>query len=187
LTPAQVALVQDSFAKVVPMQEAAAALFIIASSRSNPSMKPLFAKADMAAQGQKLMLALAALVAGPTRPETVVPAVQDLARPHVGYGVTEAQYASVGAARLWTLEQGLGEAFTPEVKGGPDGRLYAAFRRDDRGGEGGLSGHARSAAISALKRCTTAGSPSKTLWLIRKWPMLTSETSGMAAMGPTVS
>ena len=41
--------------------------------------------------------------------------VRELARRHVGYGVTAAHYAPVGAALLWTLEQGLGEAFTDEV------------------------------------------------------------------------
>ena len=36
---------------------------------------------------------------------------------HKGYGVTaEQQYAPVGAALLWTLEQGLGPDFTPETK-----------------------------------------------------------------------
>ena len=33
-----------------------------------------------------------------------------------GYGVREAHYATVGAALLWTLEAGLGEAFTPAVR-----------------------------------------------------------------------
>jgi hemoglobin-like flavoprotein len=42
-------------------------------------------------------------------------AVESLGRRHVAYGVTEAQFATVGAALLWTLEQGLGAAFTPEV------------------------------------------------------------------------
>jgi len=35
---------------------------------------------------------------------------------HAGYGVIESDYATVGAALLWTLEQGLGPAFTPDVK-----------------------------------------------------------------------
>jgi hemoglobin-like flavoprotein len=45
-----------------------------------------------------------------------VPAIQALGRRHKGYGVTETNYATVGQALLWTLEQGLGEAFTPDVR-----------------------------------------------------------------------
>ncbi len=42
--------------------------------------------------------------------------VQELGRRHHGYGVTADHYGPVGEALLWTLEQGLGEAFTPAVK-----------------------------------------------------------------------
>lgn len=45
----------------------------------------------------------------------------------------------------------------------------------------------RAASITARKRRTTAGRPSKTLCEIRKWPIETSVTSGIAAIGPTVS
>jgi hemoglobin-like flavoprotein len=41
--------------------------------------------------------------------------VEDLGRRHAGYGVKDAHYDSVGAALLWTLEQGLGPAWTPDV------------------------------------------------------------------------
>jgi nitric oxide dioxygenase len=53
-------------------------------------------------------------VAGLTGLETIVPPARLLARQHVGFGVTEAQYGPVGAALLWTLR--LGEGFTPEVE-----------------------------------------------------------------------
>ena len=46
---------------------------------------------------------------------SVTPQIIDLARRHREYGVRDAQYASVGAALLWTLEQAYGAAFTPEV------------------------------------------------------------------------
>jgi nitric oxide dioxygenase len=32
------------------------------------------------------------------------------------YGVRREHYATVGAALLWTLQSGLGEEFTPEVR-----------------------------------------------------------------------
>jgi hemoglobin-like flavoprotein len=48
--------------------------------------------------------------------DRLVPVVQDLGRRHVGYGVTDAHYDTVGSALLWTLEKGLGSAFTPDMK-----------------------------------------------------------------------
>ena len=42
--------------------------------------------------------------------------VEDLGRRHAGYGVSDWHYDTVGAALIWTLEKGLGSAFTPEVK-----------------------------------------------------------------------
>jgi hemoglobin-like flavoprotein len=48
--------------------------------------------------------------------DSLAPVLQDLARRHVGYGVQEEHYATVGSALLQTLEQGLGDDFTPPVK-----------------------------------------------------------------------
>jgi nitric oxide dioxygenase len=48
--------------------------------------------------------------------DELVPVAQDMARRHVGYGVHAAHYDTVGAALLWTLEQGVGSDFTDEVK-----------------------------------------------------------------------
>ena len=48
--------------------------------------------------------------------DTLVPAVQELGNRHPAYGVKAEHFDSVGAALLWTLEQGLGDEFTPDVK-----------------------------------------------------------------------
>ena len=48
--------------------------------------------------------------------DKLIPAVRDLGRRHVFYGVTQEHYSSVGRALIWTLEQGLGADFTPKVK-----------------------------------------------------------------------
>jgi hemoglobin-like flavoprotein len=45
-----------------------------------------------------------------------VPVVEDLGKRHVGYGVKAEHYDTVGAALLWTLAKGLGDAFTEEAK-----------------------------------------------------------------------
>ncbi|MBS7790401.1 hypothetical protein KTR66_10355 [Roseococcus sp. SDR] len=116
MTPDQISLVQQSFRQVEAIQETAARIFYARLREADPSTAPLFAKSDMALQGHKLMAAIAMVVNGLNRPEVVIPAAQDMARRHVGYGVTRAHYASVGAALLWTLGQGLGASFTPEVE-----------------------------------------------------------------------
>ena len=115
MTPEAQTLVRDTFAKVAPIAPQAAAMFYDRLFELDPSLKPLF-KGDMAAQGQKLMAMIGTGVANLDKLETIVPAVQDLGRRHAGYGVPLSSYDTVGAALLWTLEKGLGDAFTPPVK-----------------------------------------------------------------------
>ncbi len=114
MTPQQVALVQRTFDDVRPIADAAARLFYTRLFTLDPSLRRLFT-GDMEAQGQKLMQALAMAVAGLKAPESIMPAVVALGARHRDYGVQPGHYDTVGAALLWTLEQGLGPAFTPEV------------------------------------------------------------------------
>jgi nitric oxide dioxygenase len=115
MTPQQIALVRASFAKVVPIKEEAAALFYDRLFAIDPSTRPLF-RGDMKSQGVKLMAAIAAVVKALDRIDTMLDDLRGLARRHDRYGVREEHYASVGTALLWTLEQGLGFDFTPEVR-----------------------------------------------------------------------
>lgn len=115
MTDAQKVLVQSSFAKVAPISEKAAELFYGKLFEMDPSLRPLF-KGDMVEQGQKLMTMLAVAVNGLTRLEELVPLVRQLGMRHADYGVTDADYDTVAGALLWTLEQGLGPAFTAETK-----------------------------------------------------------------------
>jgi hemoglobin-like flavoprotein len=115
MTPENQALVSDSFAKVVPIAPQAAALFYERLFVLDPSLRPLF-KGDMAEQGRKLMAMLGTTVSNLGQLGAIVPAVQGLGRRHVAYGVQPEQYDTVAAALLWTLEQGLGAAFTPPVE-----------------------------------------------------------------------
>lgn len=114
MTPQQVALVQASFAKVAPIADQAAALFYGRLFETAPETRVLFS-GDIAVQGQKLMAAITTVVAGLGDIDTIVPAVQDLARRHVGYAVRPEHYAIVGATLLWTMEQELADDFTPEI------------------------------------------------------------------------
>ncbi|MEK9723729.1 MAG: globin family protein, partial [Rhodospirillaceae bacterium] len=115
MTPDQIALVQTTFKEVAKIKEAAAELFYGRLFEPDPSLRSLFT-GDMAEQGRALMAMIATAVGGLTRLETIVPAVQDLGVRHVGYGVKDADYDTVAEALLWTLGQGLGEAFTDEVR-----------------------------------------------------------------------
>jgi len=116
LTPQQKRLVRSSWALVRPIQEEAARLFYGRLFETDPSTRHLFAHSDMDKQGRMLMQTINIAVSSLDRLEQILPAIEDLGRRHAGYGVTEAHYASVGGALLWTLGQGLGEAFTPEAE-----------------------------------------------------------------------
>ena len=111
----QISLVQESFAKVAPIAETAAGLFYQRLFELDPSLAGLF-KGDMKEQGRKLMTMIAAAVRGLDDVGRLLPVLQNLGAKHAGYGVKDADYDTVGAALLWTLERGLGDAFTPEVK-----------------------------------------------------------------------
>jgi hemoglobin-like flavoprotein len=115
LTVVQKSLVQGSFASIATIADDAAVLFYQRLFELDPSLRPMF-RGDMAEQRKKLMQMITAAVKGLDRLEQLVPVVQDLGRRHAGYGVADRHYDTVGAALLWTLEAGLGRAFTPEVK-----------------------------------------------------------------------
>ncbi|NTU64548.1 MAG: hypothetical protein HGB05_14410, partial [Chloroflexi bacterium] len=108
-------LVQQSWVKVAAIAPQAAALFYQNLFAADPSLRPLF-KGNLNEQGHKLTQMLAVAVSQLNYLETLVPILQDLARRHVGYGVREEHYATVGSALLTTLQQGLGEDFTPPVR-----------------------------------------------------------------------
>jgi hemoglobin-like flavoprotein len=107
--------VQSTWRIVEGIAPQAAALFYSNLFEADPSLKPLF-KADMTEQGKKLTQMIGAAVGTLTDLDALAPVLEALARRHVAYGVKDAHYATVGAALLKTLEQGLGPAFTPQVK-----------------------------------------------------------------------
>lgn len=115
MTPQQIELVQTSFKKVVPIAGTAADLFYDRLFEIAPEVRPMFPQ-DMKEQKVKLMAMLGTAVSNLHRLDEILPAVKALGERHKGYGVAAAHYAPVGTALLWTLEQGLGPEFTPEVK-----------------------------------------------------------------------
>jgi hemoglobin-like flavoprotein len=111
----QITLVQETFERVKPQAPVVAATFYNTLFSMDPNLRPLF-KAPLREQGDKLMSMLAVAVSGLRRLDTIVPAVEALGRRHAGYGVDNSHYATVGAALLQTLRNGLGDDFTPEVE-----------------------------------------------------------------------
>jgi hemoglobin-like flavoprotein len=70
----------------------------------------------MSEQGRKLMMMLNTAVNGLDNLPALVEPLKNLGQRHVDYGVTDEDYGKVADAFLWTLQQGLGPEFTPEVK-----------------------------------------------------------------------
>lgn len=116
MTPEKIELVQSTWDQVKPNADAVAEMFYSRLFELDPELKPLF-KGDMKEQGRKLTATLNLAVMSLTKLETILPAVQELGRKHIGYGVKDSMYETVGAALLDTLEKGLGEGFTEDVKG----------------------------------------------------------------------
>lgn len=114
MTPEQVKLVQQSFAKVAPIADQAAVIFYDRLFEIAPAVKTLF-PTDMTEQRRKLMATLAIVVNGLSNLESILPAASSLATRHVAYGAKPEHYPVVGSALLWTLEKGLGEAWTKDV------------------------------------------------------------------------
>jgi len=115
MTQDQIAIVQDSFKKVVPIAATAADLFYDRLFAIAPDVRPLFPD-DLKEQKKKLVAMLATAVTNLHQVDSIAPAVADLGKRHVAYGVKPEHYQPVGAALLWTLEQGLGPDFTPPVR-----------------------------------------------------------------------
>ncbi|HYU50793.1 MAG TPA: globin family protein [Candidatus Limnocylindria bacterium] len=99
-----------------PIADVASDLFYARLFELDPKLAALFAETDMRRQGRMLMQTLAIVVKSLDDLSVVVPAVEALGRRHVAYGVQPDDYGTVGGALLWTLEQGLGEAFTPAAR-----------------------------------------------------------------------
>lgn len=115
MTPDQKRLVRETWKQVTPMAEAAADLFYRRLFEIDPTTRELFGATDMFAQRKKLLQTLDFAVASLDKRDDLLSTVEALGRRHAGYGVVDAHYDSVGAALLWTLEQGLGRAWTPAV------------------------------------------------------------------------
>ena len=115
MTPEQQVLVQTSFAKVAPVADSVATLFYDDLFQRNRRLRSLF-KDDMTEQRKMLMSMLGTAVANLHDWNRVAGALRALGARHVSYGVATADYDTVGAVLIATLEKALGDDFTPETR-----------------------------------------------------------------------
>ena len=120
-------VVVQSWRLVVPIAETAADLFYRRLFELRPEYRSLF-RDDLGKQKRKLVTMLAFIVKSmdwlSSEWQEEVPPEQDLAlvvmamgRRHAElYHIPDESYDAVGQALLWTLDQGLGQAFTDEVR-----------------------------------------------------------------------
>ena len=99
----------------MPIADTAAALFYGRLFELDPSLRPMF-RGDLKEQGKKLMDMIRAVVGNLRTLDRIVPGIRALGSRHAGYGVRDEHYEIVADALLWTLGQGLGEAFTKETR-----------------------------------------------------------------------
>ena len=132
ITAAQIALVQSSFRHVLPIADAAGMLFYERVFTLAPGTRSLFGD-DIAAQAKRTMAAVTTAVDGLDDVDAVAPFLVRLGARHVRYGVRMEHFDVVGAALLWTLEQGLGERFNAERARCMAGGMEGHRRRDGRG------------------------------------------------------
>jgi nitric oxide dioxygenase len=116
VTPAQIALVKETWGKVIPISETASRLFYDRLFETSPHLAPMFYGVDLVSQRQKLVKAINMVVMSLQRIDTLIPSIRDLGRRHLNYGAEESHYAQVGAALLWTLATGLGEDWSEEAE-----------------------------------------------------------------------
>ena len=115
MTPQQKQIVKDTWAAVVPIQEKAAELFYGRLFSEHPEVKPMF-QGDMQAQGEKLMKMIDQAVGSLDDLDPLIEPLKAAGKAHKDYGVAEQDYSKVGACLLWTLEQGLGNAYSKDVE-----------------------------------------------------------------------
>jgi nitric oxide dioxygenase len=132
MTPEEIELVRTSFATVAPAADEVAAAFYARLFELAPETRAMFAD-DLRGQGRKLMTMIGTVVWSLDNLPPLLAVIDTLGRRHAGYGVRDEHYAVVGGALLWTLEQGLGERFTPATRdawakayGVLSGRMMAA-------------------------------------------------------------
>ena len=112
----KVSLLENSFEQIKPRAGEFAASFYENLFRMYPEAQPLFTNTDLAEQQKKLVASLVLVVENLRKPDALENPLKGLGARHVQYGALPEHYPLVGNALLTTLEQYLGDDWTPQVK-----------------------------------------------------------------------
>jgi hemoglobin-like flavoprotein len=115
MTPTEIALVRQSFERLVPVRQSLGLAFYDRLFAADPSLRALF-RGDIGTQAGHLMAALQMVVRSLDDLGPVLGRIEELGRRHAGYGAEPRHFATVGGVFLVTLREALGAAFTPEVE-----------------------------------------------------------------------
>jgi nitric oxide dioxygenase len=115
MTADELSLIRATFARLKRSKTNFGWLFYDRLFAIAPDARPLF-KGNLDAQVHKLMDSLAVIIGAAGTGPTLASILQNLAVRHVTYGVRSKHYDKVGEALLWTLQQELGDDFTPKVR-----------------------------------------------------------------------
>jgi len=117
MTTKNIELAKGSWALVAQMDMVVVgSLFYGKLFELSPEVKPMFSRAPMPEQSRKLLVMLTYVISKLDTLGDILEEVKRLAQRHNGYGVKAEHYAAVGAALLWTLEQGLAETWNEDLK-----------------------------------------------------------------------
>jgi len=116
MIPERRQLVIESWKSLAPNSDQVGAIFYRRLFEIDPSLRTLFKDAVLDEQIRKLTTMLDLIVHWLDIPERLVPVLKQLGARHHGYGVQDEHYSKVGTALIGTLEEGLGDGFTPEIR-----------------------------------------------------------------------
>ena len=116
MTPEHEAAIRASWAEVEVRADALAAGFHARLLELHPAAGAYFAGTDRRAYHCRLAGALGEMAASLDDPRRLVALLVTLGRRHAAHGVREEEFALASEALLLTLQDALGERFTPEVE-----------------------------------------------------------------------
>lgn len=132
MTAQQILLIQSSWKNIQPLAQQAGELFYKKLFASEPLLRHLF-KADLREQAVRLTAMLSHVISNLHRWELVSRDIYKLGQRHNGYGAQPEHYAVVGECLLVTMADGLGKAWTPELRDAWQGMLSRVFDEMMRG------------------------------------------------------
>ena len=115
MTREEINLVRTSWVNLTAISDQAADMFYRRLFEVYPEVRPLF-KGEIDEQGEKLMRMIGKAVAALDDLEPLDRVIKMMGARHSGYGVKDEDYEKLRDAMFWTLEQGLGDGFTPATR-----------------------------------------------------------------------